>query len=162
MTSTCAAKLNLTNNCRRGYIKSTYTCYECYCTDIVPHKPMTACVCSVGRGVFARGCTWCVYGTDVHACHYVLRTNSLFLFGTVPFVALLCKCSLMNSDLSKVKYEAFGRSDCSLEDNWVRLWRDDISQSCITQLHLTHTCSTHTCYNSGHSTRNLGPHNMYT
>ena len=85
-----------------------------------------------GRGVFVK------VSMSVHVvyvcvcmplCITYMLTNSLifFLFGTVLSVTLLCKRSLMNSDLSKVKYEAFGRSGCSLDDNWVRLWRDDIN-----------------------------------
>ena len=47
-----------------------------------------------------------------------MLTNSLaLLLGRVSFAVLPCKVSLMKSNLSKVKYEAFGRSGCSLEDS---------------------------------------------
>ena len=103
------------------------------CATFYAQRMRVLSVCALwGRGVFVK------VSMSVHVvyvcvcmplCITYMLTNSLifFLFGTVLSVALLCKRSLMNSDLSKVKYEAFGRSGCSLEDNWVRLWRDAIN-----------------------------------
>ena len=103
------------------------------CATFYARRIRVLSVCALGgRGVFAKaGIHECACGVCAYMplCTTHRLTNSLifFLFGTVLSVALPCKRSLMNSDLSKVKYEAFGRSGCSLEDNWVRLWRDAIN-----------------------------------